>query len=143
MKVNVVLKVKPEEFYNLMMESLEQEIKVYGKKNMTLKEGVKYKKKSSQRQGIGSEITVYIKKLIPNKLYVSTYTTSIDHTEMSYAIEKLEESKIRVTYEEIYENVSSKEIPAWKQKMAEKKSAKNAKRMLGEVEKFILNKRAK
>ena len=48
-----------------------------------------------------------------------------------------------MTYEEIYENVSSKEIPTWKQKMAEKQSAKKAKKMLKEVEKFILNERKK
>ncbi len=56
-------------------------------------------------------------------------------TTISYKIESLNESKIKVTYEEIYENVSSKEIPAWKQKMAEKQSAKKSKKMFKEVEK--------
>ena len=46
-----------------------------------------------------------------------------------------------MTYEEIYENVSSKEIPVWKQKMAEKQSAKKSKKMFKEIEKFILNER--
>ena len=79
--------------------------------------------------------------LIPNELYVATFNTAIDHTTISYKIESLNESKIKVTYEEIYENVSSKEIPVWRQKMAEKQSAKKAKKMFKEVEKFILNER--
>lgn len=111
------------------------------RKNLELKEGLKYKKKSAQRKGIGSEITVHIKRLIPNTLYEATFVTAIDHTTISYKIESLNESKIKVTYEEIYENVSSKEIPAWKQKMAEKQSAKKSKKMFKEVEKFILNER--
>ena len=45
------------------------------------------------------------------------------------------------TLEEIYENVSPKEIPVWRQKMAEKQSAKKSKKMFKEVEKFILNER--
>ena len=105
--------------------------------------GLKYKKKSAQRKGIGSEITVYIKKLVPNKLYVATFNTAIDHTMISYKIEALDESKIRVTYEEVYENISSQNVPAWKQKMAEKQSSKKAKKMLKEIEKFILNERSK
>mgnify|MGYP007026340785 CR=1 FL=1 len=36
-----------------------------------------------------------------------------------------------------------KNIPAWKQKMAEKQSSKKAKKMLKEIEKFILNERSK
>ena len=46
-------------------------------------------------------------------------------------------------HEEEYENVSSRKVPAWRQKMAEKQSAKKAKKMLKEVEKFILNSRKK
>lgn len=46
-----------------------------------------------------------------------------------------------MTYEEIYENVSPKKIPVWRQKMAEKQSAKKSKKMFKEVEKFILNER--
>ena len=109
--------------------------------NLELKEGLKYKKKSAQRKGIGSEITVHIKRLIPNTLYEATFVTAIDHTTISYKIESLNESKIKVTYEEIYENVSPKEIPVWRQKMAEKQSAKKSKKMFKEVEKFILNER--
>lgn len=116
---------------------------MYQRKNLELKEGLKYKKKSAQRKGIGSEITVHIKRLVPNKLYEATFVTAIDHTTISYKIESLSESKIRVTYEEIYENVSSKEVPAWRQKMAEKQSAKKSKKMFKEVEKFILNERNK
>ena len=64
-----------------------------------------------------------------------------EYSTISYKIESLNESKIKVTYEEIYENVSPKEIPVWRQKMAEKQSAKKSKKMFKEVEKFILNER--
>ena len=113
------------------------------KKKLELKEGLKYKKKSTQRKGVGSEITVHIKRLVPNELYVATFNTAIDHTTISYKIEVLSESKIKVTYEEIYENISSQNVPAWRQKMAEKQSAKKAKKMFKEIEKFILNERNK
>lgn len=143
MKVSVELNVSDKEFYEVMMKSLQEELKNVSKKKLELKEGLKYKKKSAQRKGIGSEITVHIKRLVPNKLYEATFVTAIDHTTISYKIESLSESKIRVTYEEIYENVSSKEVPAWRQKMAEKQSAKKSKKMFKEVEKFILNERNK
>ena len=143
MKVSVELNVSDKEFYNVMMKSLQEELNRVSKKKLELKEGLKYKKTSAQRKGIGSEITVHIKKLVPNELYVATFNTAIDHTTISYKIEALNESKIKVTYEEEYENVSSRKVPAWRQKMAEKQSAKKAKKMLKEVEKFILNSRKK
>lgn len=143
MKVSVELNVSDKEFYDVMMKSLQEELNHVSKKKLVLKERLKYKKKSAQRKGIGSEITVYIKKLVPNELYVATFNTAIDHTMISYKIEALDESKIRVTYEEVYENISSQNIPARKQKMAEKQSSKKAKKMLKEIEKFILNERNK
>lgn len=143
MKVSVELNVSDKEFYDVMMKSLQEELNHVSKKKLELKEGLKYKKKSAQRKGIGSEITVYIKKLVPNELYVATFNTAIDHTVISYKIEALDESKIRVTYEEVYKNISSQNVPAWKQKMAEKQSSKKAKKMLKEIEKFILNERSK
>lgn len=103
MKVSMELNVSDKEFYDLMMKSLKEEVKNVTKKNLELKEGLKYKKKSAQRKGIGSEITVHIKRLIPNTLYEATFVTAIDHTTISYKIESLNESKIKVTYEEIYE----------------------------------------
>ncbi len=143
MRVNVELNVSDFEFYNVMIESLKEEVKRYAKKGAELKEGIQYKKPSSQRSGIGSKITVTIKKLIPNQMYVASFKTAIDYTEVSYEITRLKDSKIRVTYEEKYENVSNDKIPAWRQKMAEKQSAKKTKKMLKEVETFILSKRDK
>ena len=142
MKVSVELNVSDKEFYDVMMKSLQEELNHVSKKKLELKEGLKYKKKSIQRKGVGSEITVHIKRLVPNDLYAATFT-AIDHTTISYKIDALNESKIKVTYEEVYENVSSQNIPAWKQKMAEKQSSKKAKKMLKEIEKFILNERSK
>lgn len=143
MKVSIELNVSDEEFYDVMIHSLQEDVQNSTKKKLELKEGLKYKKKSSQRTGIGSEITVQIKRLVPNRLYVASFKTVIDRTQISYAIEALTESKIKVTYEELYENVSNKQVPAWKQKMAEKQSAKKAKKMLKGVEKFILDQRKK
>lgn len=143
MKVGIELNVSNKEFYDVMMKSLQEELNNVTKKKLELKEGLKYKKKSTQRKGVGSEITVHIKRLVPNELYVATFNTVIDHTTISYKIEVLSESKIKVTYEEIYENISSQNVPAWRQKMAEKQSAKKAKKMFKEIEKFILNERNK
>lgn len=116
MRVNVELNVSDTEFYNVMIESLKEEVKRYAKKGSELKEGIQYKKPSSQRSGIGSKITVTIKKLIPNQMYVASFKTAIDYTEVSYEITRLKDSKIRVTYEEKYENISNDKIPAWRQK---------------------------
>ena len=143
MKVGIELNVSNKEFYDVMMKSLQEELNNVTKKKLELKEGLKYKKKSTQRKGVGSEITVHIKRLVPNEFYVATFNTAIDHTTISYKIEVLSESKIKVTYEEIYENISSQNVPAWRQKMAEKQSAKKAKKMFKEIEKFILNERNK
>ena len=143
MKVGIELNVSDKEFYDVMMKSLQEELNNVTKKKLELKEGLKYKKKSTQRKGVGSEITVHIKRLDANELYVATFNTAIDHTTISYKIEVLSESKIKVTYEEIYENISSQNVPAWRQKMAEKQSAKKAKKMFKEIEKFILNERNK
>ena len=143
MKVGIELNVSNKEFYDVMMKSLQEELNNVTKKKLELKEGLKYKKKSTQRKGVGSEITVHITRLVPNELYVATFNTAIDHTTISYKIEVLSESKIKVTYEEIYENISSQNVPAWRQKMAEKQSAKKAKKMFKEIEKFILNERNK
>lgn len=143
MKVSVELNVSDKEFYDVMMKSLQEELNHVSKKKLELKEGLKYKKKSTQRKGVRSEITVQIKRLVPNELYVATFNTAIDHTVISYKIEALDESKIRVTYEEVYENISSQNVPAWRQKMAEKQSSKKAKKMFKEIEKFILNERNK
>lgn len=143
MKVSVELNVSDKEFYDVMMKSLQEELNHVSKKKLELKEGLKYKKKSTQRKGVGFEITVQIKRLVPNELYVATFNTAIDHTVISYKIEALDESKIRVTYEEVYENISSQNVPAWRQKMAEKQSSKKAKKMFKEIEKFILNERNK
>lgn len=143
MKVSVELNVSDKEFYDVMMKSLQEELNHVSKKKLELKEGLKYKKKSTQRKGVGSEITVHIKRLVPNELYVATFNTAIDHTVISYKIDALNESKIKVTYEEVYENISSHNVPAWKQKMTEKQSSKKAKKMFKEIEKFILNERSK
>lgn len=130
MKISMELNVSDKEFYDLMMKSLKEEVKNVTKKNLELKEGLKYKKKSAQRKGIGSEITVHIKRLIPNTLYEATFVTAIDHTTISYKIESLNESKIKVTYEEIYENVSPKEIPVWRQKWQKNSRLKNQRKCL-------------
>ena len=142
-RVNVDLNVSDVEFYTVMMESLKEDVKRYAKKGTKLEEGIQYKKPSSQRSGIGSKITVKINKLIPNQMYVASFKTAIDYTQVSYEITKLSDSKIKVTYEEKYENISNDKIPAWKQKMAEKQSAKRTKKMLKEVENFIISKRDK
>lgn len=130
MKVSVELNVSDKEFYDVMMKSLQEELNHVSKKKLVLKEGLKYKKKSAQRKGIGSEITVYIKKLVPNELYVATFNTAIDHTMISYKIEALDESKIRVTYEEVYENISSQNIPAWNEKWRKSNLARKLRRCL-------------
>lgn len=143
MKVSTELNVNDKEFWDVMINSLKEDLKNSNKKGIELKEGLKYKKRSTQRKGIGSEITVHIKRLVPNELYVATFTTAIDHTQITYKIDSLNESKIKVTYEEEYENVSSRKVPEWRQKISEKQSAKKVKKMLKEVEKFILNSRKK
>ena len=42
MKVSVELNVSDKEFYDLMMKSLKEEIRNVSKKNLELKEGLKY-----------------------------------------------------------------------------------------------------
>lgn len=50
MKVSVELNVSDKEFYDVMMKSLQEELNHVSKKKLELKEGLKYKKKSTQRK---------------------------------------------------------------------------------------------
>ena len=43
MKISMELNVSDKEFYDLMMKSLKEEVKNVTKKNLELKEGLKYK----------------------------------------------------------------------------------------------------
>ena len=61
MKVSTELNVNDKEFWDVMINSLKEDLKNSNKKGIELKEGLKYKKRSTQRKGIGSEITVHIK----------------------------------------------------------------------------------
>lgn len=51
MKVSVELNVSDKEFYDVMMKSLQEELNHVSKKKLEFKEGLKYKKKSTQRKG--------------------------------------------------------------------------------------------
>ena len=62
---------------------------------------------------------------------------------MANAIVEVNGGKMNNYIKEVYENVSSQNVPAWRQKMAEKQSSKKAKKMFKEIEKFILNERSK
>ena len=50
MKVSMELNVSDKEFYDLMMKSLKEEVKNVTKKNLELKEGLKYKKEISSKK---------------------------------------------------------------------------------------------
>jgi len=51
MKVSMELNVSDKEFYDLMMKSLKEEVKNVTKKNLELKEGLKYKAPLLQMNG--------------------------------------------------------------------------------------------
>ena len=87
----------------------------------------------------GRDITTVV---FPNADYKFYLDADIE-TRAKRRYQENQEKGIDMSYEEIYENVSSKEVPAWRQKMAEKQSAKKSKKMFKEVEKFILNERNK
>ena len=57
MKISMELNVSDKEFYDLMMKSLKEEVKNVTKKNLELKEGLKYKKKSEKMRNFSTYLT--------------------------------------------------------------------------------------
>ena len=61
MKVGMELNVSDKEFYDLMMKSLKEEVKNVTKKDLELKEGLKYKKKSVQEKELAQRLLCILK----------------------------------------------------------------------------------
>lgn len=140
MQIIEKLNCNAEAFYDLMIQSLVQDIENATHKKVdgdTLKSGYKYHKKSAQRKGVGSEITVKIVTLKRPSDYVARFTTVIDTTDVSYHVKKDGEGCI-VTYTEEYKQINVKPRPGWQVKLVEKRSKRRASKMLKQVEKYIL-----
>ena len=61
MKVSMELNVSDKEFYDLMMKSLKEEVKNVTKKNLELKEGLKYKRNQLKEKELAQRLLCILK----------------------------------------------------------------------------------
>ena len=61
MKISMELNVSDKEFYDLMMKSLKEEVKNVTKKNLELKEGLKYKKNQLKEKESAQKLLCILK----------------------------------------------------------------------------------
>ncbi|WP_067141502.1 DUF3284 domain-containing protein [Oceanivirga salmonicida] len=94
MKLEYILNVSDKEIYNFLINNLKSEINV----NKELKEGLKVKKNINSKNTALLEIL----KLDENKRYSLKYITNLGETIVDYSIDKLDENKVKVIYEETY-----------------------------------------
>lgn len=131
MQVDVLVKVSAHDFFNVLLESLQEEIKkVVGKdvSYQTLSKGYRYKKKSADGK---HNVKVYIKELKMDTSYVAVFSSNNNRIQIVYRFKPVSDSSCEVHYEEnLLDQKEKKDLF--------KRPEKRAKKMLLEVESYIL-----
>lgn len=117
MKVTKTLNVSAEAIYNKLLEATQADIKQSVHKDLTLKEGLKYRKKIVGRQGIEVPVDVEVKTLTPNKKLETDIYYREGIYQITYTLAPLEDNITQVTYEE--EFVNEKKLLNLNQKLME------------------------
>lgn len=149
MQVNEVLKVSSTDFFNEIVRSILSDIQRQTSKTMhasQIKPGLKYKKKIEGRSSTNAEVTIKVLQCIPNKVYESSFTSSIDVTTTKYEIEELSDDEIKVSYSETYQLLDNKKLKSKKiigDAYINKKSEKRGKKLLKHIEDYILQQKEK
>lgn len=108
MKLEVTLAVSAEDFYEVIINSVIEDIKVNTEKEVIPYVGYRYKKnlKRYNKSSITTEFE--ITDLIVNELYAFKVITPVEITYVSYEIAKLNDESILVKYEERAESDSKR-----------------------------------
>jgi len=140
------LEAKPEEMFDLFMESLKFDIEAATDKkprNQDLKAGFSYEKMLTSRLGKPSAAKATISKLEAPYVYEMKYENFRGINIAIYHIEKVDEDNIEVSYEEVYEghkkmdNINFK-VMSW---IFKRSSAKRARLLLEAMGQHILDNR--
>ena len=101
MQVEVSLKVSAEEFYQLLISSLQEEVEMVTHKKYTEDQlsGLRYKKKSHAQ---GQTVKIHVGKLISNKHYENSFAIHEISTHVTYDLEPTGPLSCKVLYTEQY-----------------------------------------
>ena len=102
MKVKKILKVSDQEFYQVLIDSLKEDLLQYSKKEKEPKKGMTFTKKIPTATKNYVEVTFEIKEIIENKKYTSLVKSPRGNILSSYLIIP-RDGGIEVEYEEIFE----------------------------------------
>ena len=105
MKVNVKMNVKAADLYDVLMLSLQHDIKQATGEALRvnqIKEGFTYSKMLKNKMGKMATSQTVITKLEKNKWYAAQFTTSRGKNTVAYQIKEISEHEIEVVYAEEY-----------------------------------------
>lgn len=148
MKIIEQLQVSDEAFFTEITRSIIADIQKMTNKHVhasQLKTGLTYRKTLPNRSHMNNEVTVRILNCIPNQLYQSSFCSSIDRTIVTYRIQKIDEQKIDVTYEEEYKLIKGshkRRLQFIQKSYQKKKSEKAGRQLLKHIESYIKKQQA-
>lgn len=138
MRVEKILSVSKEEFFNVLIDSLKADMKI-----KEVKEGMKFKKNLSSKVGKVVSSTITIKTIEKNTRYVVEVESLYGINTLDYLIEELEDEKIKIIYNETH--ITHSFFDRLNQMVMEIVFSfflkRKKKRMFDEIELYILKKR--
>ncbi|GEK92001.1 DUF3284 domain-containing protein [Alkalibacterium kapii] len=146
MKTTSTLDVSQEAFFDFLYLSIINDIKQSTQKNVSkddITEGFEYKKTLANKMGRKGQVKVTLAELQPPTKYVAEFKSNQGINVISYEIESVNESQIKVTYTE--EFIAADKLKDWNFKLLnffyKKKSKKTIDATLKNIETYIKTKR--
>lgn len=146
MQVLVKLKATPEEFFDVLIPSILEDIKESTGKSVKRKDiegGYKYSKQMKNKIGKGGNVKVEITQFTYPEVYQVNFISAQGVTTLHYEVERLEDG-CGVDYQEHFESGSKLKSANHKilEKFMNKKLTKRATTLLANIEKHIIAKRS-
>lgn len=146
MQVLVKLKVTPEEFFDVLIPSILEDIKESTGKSVKRKDiegGYKYSKTMKNKLGKGGNVKVEITHFTYPEIYTVNFISAQGTTKLHYDVERLEDG-CGVDYQETFESNSKLKSANHKvlEKFMYKKLNKRANTLLANIEKHIIANRS-
>lgn len=100
MKVNIELNVDAKSFYDVILNSLKEDIRVSTGKAITPYVGLEYMRDQKRHNNKVVDTVFRITSLDENELYAFDVVSPVETTTVTYQITSLEDNKIGIFYEE-------------------------------------------
>ena len=142
MRVEKEIQVSSVDFFNLIENSIKQDIKsATGKDIDVIKEGFKYKKELSNKLGSKGLVSVEIKEYNKQDSYKATFSTNRGENTIGYQVLPIDDNRTKIIYEEMFEGKSifDKINNSIMIKFYDKKSRKRVASLIGSMEKYIVD----